>query len=518
MPHHPHKRKNYEWWILGLIMLVAIVFRFTDIKTVPPGLYPDEAMNGNNALEAIRTGDYKVYYPDNNGREGLFMNIQAQSIKLFGNEPWALRIVSAIFGTLTVLGLFLLTRKLFNWEIATFASFLLAVSFWHTLFSRIGFRAIMAPCFLVWGLYYFWKAKTSTKFFDFALSGLFLGLGMYSYIAYRVTPLIVLIALGAYWHSLKIDFSHEKYTHTRNRLMRGFALLMLVAIIVSVPLAWYYLVHPADFLGRTSQVSIFSDGNPLQSLIINTGKTLGMFNITGDWNWRHNIAGKPLLFWPVGLLFLLGLCRGIVKLWRHKKSHGHFPTVQIMLLSWLALGLLPVIFSSEGLPHALRAILVVPVVMIFAGEGLWWVYDFCRKWYALHDTHEIIVHEHHGRESHVIATLTIAIFLFAVTVSEYQNYFVHWAQNPNVASHFDAESVALGRILNNLPKEQLKYVVINAAGVDVRGIPMPAQTVMFITDTWLPEQQKAKNIYYITESQYERGHYPKKAQFFPLRP
>src|SRR3989338_618620 len=210
MAVYPHKHKNHEWWIVLVIMLVAVVFRFQHITTTPPGLYPDEAMNGNNALEAIKTGDYKVYYPENNGREGLFINIQAQSIKLFGNTPWALRVVSALFGTLTVLGLYFLTRKLFNWQIAAMSSFFLATSFWHVLFSRIGFRAIMAPFFLVWGLYFFWKGKSSTKLFDFAISGLFLGLGFYSYIAYRVMPLVIIFTLLAYWYSVRKDFAHEK--------------------------------------------------------------------------------------------------------------------------------------------------------------------------------------------------------------------------------------------------------------------------------------------------------------------
>src|SRR3989344_3330816 len=233
MPHHIGKSHHkLEWWVFALIMLTAFVFRFQHIQSIPPGLYPDEAMNGNNAIHALQTGDYSVYYPDNYGREGLFINIQAQALRIFGNEPWALRVVSALFGTLTVWGLYLLTKRLFNWEIAAMSSFLLAVSFWHVLFSRIGFRAIMAPFFLVWGLYFFWRGKTSTKLFDFAVSGLFLGLGFYSYIAYRMMPLMIVITLLAYWYAVKKEFGHEKYIHIRNQLIRGFATLMVVAILV----------------------------------------------------------------------------------------------------------------------------------------------------------------------------------------------------------------------------------------------------------------------------------------------
>ena len=66
---------------------------------------------------------------------------------------------------------------------------------------------------------------------------------------------------------------------------------------------------------------------------------------------------------------------------------------------------------------------------------------------------------------------------------------------------FSANYVQIGRELNALPKELPKYVVVEAGGVDVRGIPMPAQTVMFITDTFTPEKQKEKNIYYVLPEQ-----------------
>ena len=102
--------------ILITIIIIASFLRLYNITELPPGLYPDEAMNGNNALETLSpNGQFKWFYSENNGREGLFMNIQALSIALFGNFPWALRIISAIFGILTVLGLYLCVKELINY-------------------------------------------------------------------------------------------------------------------------------------------------------------------------------------------------------------------------------------------------------------------------------------------------------------------------------------------------------------------------------------------------------------------
>jgi hypothetical protein len=55
----------------------------------------------------------------------------------------------------------------------------------------------------------------------------------------------------------------------------------------------------------------------------------------------------------------------------------------------------------------------------------------------------------------------------------------------------------MAREINSLPDTQKKYILVRGNGVDVRGWPMPTQTVMFLTDTFLPENRPAKNIVYI---------------------
>jgi hypothetical protein len=74
---------------------------------------------------------------------------------------------------------------------------------------------------------------------------------------------------------------------------------------------------------------------------------------------------------------------------------------------------------------------------------------------------------------------------------------VLWAPNPNTAAAFNADYVAIGRQINALPVEVPKYVVVQANGVPVNSIPMPAETVMFITDTYNQAGQTAKNVHYV---------------------
>jgi 4-amino-4-deoxy-L-arabinose transferase-like glycosyltransferase len=566
-----------KYAVLGLltVMALAVFFRFWQIDSIPPGFYPDEAIYANNALEAWETGKFKIFYPENNGREGLWINIIAPFLAVFGNEPWASRSAAAAFGILTALGLYLLARELFSGKsIALLASFFLTVSFWHINFSRIGFRAILAPFFLVWSFYLLFKVANKVgkenpkseivnpkqyqnpnvqnpkpfRIFDFRnwdlfrnsdleiristiLSGLLFGLGFHTYIAYRVAPLLLIIPFYKMWKSGQ-----------KNLIL----IFLLFAFIAALPLGIYFLQNPQDFFGRASQVSIFAAENPLRALGLNIVKTVGMFFYRGDYNWRHNLSGAPQLWWPVAILFLIGILISIKGIFKNPKSEilnpkqyqnqndqnskrfrilnlknwnlfenwklsarggsafggkienlkGSILSTEGFLFSWIVIMLIPAIVSSEGLPHALRAIVAIPPVMIFSALGLNWIIikisNLLNK--KIEQYPENL--KQFLRLKKQLTVLLLA-FLLAVAANTYNQYFCRWAGSPYVADAFSANYAELGKYLNTLPRKLDKYVIVNVEGVDVYGIPMPAQTVMFITKTYLPKWQKEKKIHYV---------------------
>ena len=478
--------------VLIVILIIASFLRLHNladpVNPLPSGLYPDEAMNGNNALEALETKNWKVFYPENNGREGLFINIQSLFVAAFGNEPWVLRFPSVIFGILTVLGVYLLTKEIFRdlpkkeigfrlsspEKLALFSAFLMATSFWHINFSRIGFRAIMAPLLLSWGIYLLLRAFRKPSWHAPIIAGIVYGLGFHTYIAYRATPLLIVICLWL----LSRRYGWEPV------LRIGF-IFTVAAFLVFLPLGLYFIENPADFLGRTAQVSVFSSPTPLKDLGLNVLKTAGMFNFSGDGNWRHNVAGRPLLFWPVGVFFLVGLFFSIYQIIRNQKLKIRNWEL-VILLTWLAVAALPIVISNEGLPHALRAILMAPPIFIFSAIGGLKIYNFLKR---------VFPNFKYWVWIRALWFLTLIIF------DAYFAYFITWGRNPNVPGAFSADYVAIGRTLNALPKELPKYVIVEAGGVLVRGIPMPSQTVMFITDSFTPKKQKAKNLNYLLPEQ-----------------
>ena len=91
------------------------------------------------------------------------------------------------------------------------------------------------------------------------------------------------------------------------------------------------------------------------------------------------------------------------------------------------------------------------------------------------------------------------LFLFVVGFSEYNKYFIQWGGHPEVKNAFSSDYVEIGNYLNSLPPEIKKYVIVNMPGVPVPwpdGIPMPAQTIMFIENT---KYGRPQSIYLLPE-------------------
>ena len=555
--------------LLLLILALAAFFRFWQLEQIPPGLYPDVAMNGNDAIEALRSGNFRVFYPDNNGREGFFINLIAFSFWLFGPSVWAIKLVPAIIGWLTVLGMYFLTKELFGYgiparqrpkpqalaggrndceitkksyraeTIALLSAFFLAISFWHINFSRLGFRAIMVPFCLVWSFYFIYKATrmrhadqaddksglehvpsagrlfaepsqneakqkkgwsgclkrgicpsqlTITIFF--ILAGIFFGLGFHTYIAFRVAPIILapilIIGVIAYWPRFKFHFRERlsfgkflKQVYIKDGWF-GWDAFLLAAIIVILPIAIYFFQHPADFMGRTGQVSVLASSAPLKSLFLSTIKTLGQFVAVGDFNWRHNLSGSPQIFWPLIPLFLWGLIYSIAQIFRpqnYRRENLFRLNAFYTLLVWWSVMLLPSVLTNEGLPHALRAIGAIPPSYIFVGLGAFLFLKLLKR----------------KARNYRLLVVSCCLLAVALGAAEFYRYFIFWGRHQETRGAFTQLFVDQANYLNSLPQNIKKYVIVNEGGVPVPypdGIPMPAQTIIFLT-------QKNPSIHYL---------------------
>jgi len=450
--------------LLVSIIAVASFLRLWQLNAIPPGLYPDVAINGNDALDVINTHTPKVFFPENNGREGLFINLIALSFIIFGPSIWAIKIVAAIIGILTVPGLYLLSKEIFRHTrfsekqaetVSLLSAFFLTTSFWHIHFSRIGFRAICIPLILVFSFYFLFKAFRTRRILPAVIGGGIFGLGFYTYTSFRFAVLLLLIVL-IYWLVQCL-----KSRETKTYLKLGSAFLIAV-FVIAIPIGIYFLQHPSDFIGRAEGVSIFTKNNPVMAFGISVLTHLAMFNFKGDYNWRHNYSGQPMLPFLLGITFVLGLIYSAINLFKKKDTILH-----LFVFSGFLIMLLPGMLTVESIPHSLRVVGVIPFVYFFAGLGSWKAYEFLSS---------------NSQKKKIVIACSI-FFLVSIGVSEPKKYFYYWAENPEVKNAFSENYLLIGNYLNSLPDDVVKYVVVNLQGAAVpfpNGLPMPAQTPMFI--------------------------------------
>lgn len=336
---------------LVLITFVGAVVRFAYLGSLPPGLYRDEAYNGLDAL-AVLEGHTPLYFEANNGREPLFIYLLALPVALLGASPLALRLVSAVVGTLTIPTVYWLTRELTSPLEALLAAFLCATTVWSVNLSRVAFRAVVMVPLLAASLALWCRASRHRSWSLALVAGMVYGLSWYTYLPAR----FVVLAFGIAW---LVQWRRER------GWWRGWLLFGLGATIVAAPLLWYMVTHWEATVERASQVSVFNPaihgGEPWHTLAQNAWHTLLAWVWRGDFIPRHNIPLRPVFQPLLAAAFALGIYLALKRA-RHEQG-------MVVALVFLAVMLLPTILA-EGAPHFLRTTGVLPVLYVFPSLGV----------------------------------------------------------------------------------------------------------------------------------------------------
>lgn len=344
------------WAVLTAAVLLGGAARFYRLGEWPPGLYHDEAYNGQDALRVV-AGERPLFFPANNGREPLFLYGVALAVAVWGRTPFAVRVTAAVLGTLTIPATFFMGRALFGSRVGLWSAVLIAVAPWPINLSRIGLRAISLPLVSALALGLWWqgrRAQGPARTAWFLGGGALVGLSMYTYTAARfVVAVLVLFALFQTW------VNHE-------RLIRSeWLYLALAAVLAMAPLVAYGLQHWDTFVARPAQVSILnpaiSQGRPLRLLAGNIVRAAGLFTFQGDDIPRHNVPLRPLFDPVVSVFMVLGVFFCLRDIRRELAG--------ALTLIWTAVMLLPTILA-EDCPHFLRAVGVLPVAVLLPGLGL----------------------------------------------------------------------------------------------------------------------------------------------------
>lgn len=497
--------KRIEFITLVLILTIAAGARFSLLNQgTPPGMLPQEGLMGTEALEINRTGHLSGE---------VYAMVTALSVRVFGNTAAAVRYPAALAGVLTVLGTYLLARRMFNdWRLAAMTAFLMAVSFWPVHFSRLGLPLTLAPLIAVWSLYYLLVAVGTHRLWYWGLSGALLAASMYTDPLFRVMPIVTAITLLTYWVVLHSSFDHEKYAYTRGQFLGNCALLFGVALLGMFPLLAYSTTPSSTFNPAFAPHHTFLGGIATQ---------VSMFFFSGDRSWQHGIPGSPLLFWPIAALCAVGVLHVAWRLGHNWQHRGHPGVPHVLLLSWCVLGVIAAARLPGDIPNALSVLPIAPAIFIITAVGLHWLFEILQRWYTLSDVHRICLPGPHGHqyctsEGRLVTGITLVIFLLALGIGDLGRYFVQWSRNPIAAQAMSQQSVDVAAQITSLPPAVLKYVVIDTNGTSVNGVPLAAQPLMYLTHTSDFASQQSLHVKYLTPDQYARLHVSRSTLVFRI--
>lgn len=120
---------------LFLVILILIGFFFRVYNLDTQGYWIDEGFTYMQ-MEAIHEHGYPLLDSGNIEVKDMLLPYLLQIVRIFGTNPFWLRFLSAIFGTMTIYVVFLLARYLWDRTVGLFAAFLITFSYWHIAWSR----------------------------------------------------------------------------------------------------------------------------------------------------------------------------------------------------------------------------------------------------------------------------------------------------------------------------------------------------------------------------------------------
>lgn len=409
--------RNQVLGLMVIVLLVAAALRFPALITTPPPIHYDEAANGVLVQEIAFEGYRPVFIPSYTGKDVLFFYLAGTITRLGGSSIFTMRYTSALVGVLTVAATYWLSRELIRKRtVAVFAAALLTVTFWHLIFSRLGFRAITEPLLQALTVAAIWRGLRRDEFRWLTLGGICLGLTGYTYLAARLFPMPLALAL------LPTLLQRSAWKQRLEQL--GYTIAL--AFLTLIPLLLYFYRNPDAFLVRILQVAPTTERQLTvgQSFL----KALGMYFLEGDPYERFNLPGLPVFNWVWGGFLLAGTVYTLLQLWRarHDWQRGGW----LLLLLMPLLMLLPTALATgEIVPSNIRAIGVLPFVMLLPALGVDWL---------LHD----VLDHRYRRWFAAATTLTVLLTLTVQGGITARTYFNQWAHRPDLFYASDGDLAA----------------------------------------------------------------------------
>jgi 4-amino-4-deoxy-L-arabinose transferase-like glycosyltransferase len=387
--------------LLLLITLLGLVLRLWNLGGAVPYMV-DELNFALGVTTFWGSTNVELYRPLVMSFPAFFSWFQAASVDVFGNNLFALRLPSALIGTLTIPAVYLLARALWGQpsppsplspvarhtsllsrhkgrggaDVTTnigalpplLAALLLAVLPPHIQFSRLGINNIVDPLFGTLALAFLLRGLRGQRRVDYALAGAALGMTQLFYEGGRVIfPALAALTVG--W-SLLAQIGTRGGRGRARVMLHGSGVTLLIAALIAFPVYYTLIGRGLPLLTRMEDnrfdltywvALILSDADSLL-VRLHLNHVLSPFLV---WMNRPEqslfyAGGLPLLLAYVAVPFLLGVWH---TLWRPRSGALWLP------LGWLLLTAVGNTLLKDSLQSP-RYVVAFPAVAILTAAGI----------------------------------------------------------------------------------------------------------------------------------------------------
>ena len=356
--------------LLILIFVFGFILRSIYINKFPPSLNWDEVSHGYNAYSLLKTGRDEwgsplplIFRAYGDYKLPLYIYLTIPSVFIFGLNPFSVRLVSLIAGSLIPVLAYLIVKKILpqNQKLPLFAALITLLSPGTIFLSRIALEANLFALLFCLSFYLLISRK-------YPLSAFVYGLSLFAYNSSRVLLQFFILSLIYF-------LARHKY-HLKKNFYRFLPFLLLTLLTI-----WQMFNQSGQ--ARYQWVSLLDSGsinrinelrqtyprflvNKLTYFTFTAGKNyLKHFNplylfFNGGSHYQFNIPQ----FYLLSSLLIPFLILGLIHLLKNFKNHPEYQ----LLLFWFLVSPIPSAITRDA-PHVLRSILFIPSTIIIIAIG-----------------------------------------------------------------------------------------------------------------------------------------------------
>ena len=330
--------------------LIFLCTRLYQLNLNPPGLHVDEAGMAYDAWSIAKYGvdryliSFPVYFINfGGGQNALYTYLTALLFKCFGFSYNLIRVPAFINSMITFVFGFKLSELYFGKKsiYASFVAFLIAVTPFFIMSSRIGLESYLMTGTTVLMLYVLTKAVLRSSLKLFILAGILSGLILYTYaISYLVLPLFILLFMIYLIWMKKVKV---KYVIAFSIPLFLLALPLLTLIYIntfnlnSIKIGLISIPRLTEY--RSAEITF----SYLAQNLVNTIKVTLFY----DWLPYNSLPQFYTLYWISIPFILIGLFKRSIDMFTHLRDKT-FSTIDLLVLFTLAMVLVSLTLGGNG--------------------------------------------------------------------------------------------------------------------------------------------------------------------------